>query len=75
MQMLAVAGLAAYVLSWLLLPFHDYWTVGEALKNLLGFEALSWLAEDFTIGFAMLLGALSGYTLLAIVILSSKKSS
>ena len=74
-QMLAVAGLAAYVLSWLVLPvFDDYWSWGEAFKNLVGFEALARLGED-TWWVARLFGALSGYTLLAIVILSSKKSS
>jgi len=74
-QILATAGLAAYVFSWLVLPlFDDYWGWGEALKNLLGIEPLAMLGSG-PWAVAGIFGALSGYTLLAIVILSSKKSS
>lgn len=75
-QVLAVAGLAAYVLHWFSLPlFNDYWGWGETFKYLLGFEALSALGDGFARALPLLFGALSGYILLAIVILGSKKSS
>ena len=75
--MLAVIGLAAYVLSWLLLPIlhSGYWSWEEALKGLSGFEALSMLSDSAKWAVPSILGALSGYVLLAVVIVSSKKSS
>ena len=73
--MLAVAGLAFYVLSWLARPvFQDYWGCGEAFKYLTRLQALTWLGEG-TYWVPMLFGALSGYALLVIVIVSFKKSS
>ena len=75
-QVLAVVGLAAYLLSWLLLSiFFDHWSWGEALKGLSGFEALSLLNDSVKWAVPSILGALSGYVLLAVVIVSSKKSS
>ena len=75
-QMLAVVGLAAYVLSWLLVPvFDDYFSWGQALKYVAGFQALSDLKNSEPWAVPNFLAALSGYTLLVIVILSSKKSS
>ena len=83
--MLAVIGLAAYVLSWLLLPIlhlpsgfahrSGYWSWGEALKGLSGFEGLAWLNDSVKWAVPSILGALSGYVLLGVVIVSSKKSS
>ena len=75
-KVLAVVGLAAYLLSWLLLPiFFDFWSWGEALKGLSGFEGLSLLNDSLKWAVPSILGALSGYGLLAVVIVSSKKSS
>ena len=71
----AVAGLAFYVLSWLVLPvFDDYWGWGEAFKALVGVQALTRLGED-TWWWGRFFGALSGYALLVIVIVGFKKSS
>ena len=76
-QALAVIGLVAYLLSWLLWPilFNDYWGWGEVLKYLSGFEALSLLNDSAKWAVPSILGALSGYVLLGVVIVSSKKSS
>ena len=76
-QVLAVIGLAAYLLSWLLWPIllDDYWGWGEVLKHLSGFEALTMLDDSVKWAVPNFLGALVGYVLLAVVIVSSKKSS
>jgi hypothetical protein len=76
-RVLAVVGLAAYLLSWLLWPiiFGDYWGWGEVLKHLSGFEALTMLNGSIKYAVPNFFGALVGYVLLALVIVSSKKSS
>jgi hypothetical protein len=75
-QALAVIGLVAYLLSWLLWPIYDDWYGwGEALKYLSGFEALSRLNNSVKYAVPEILGALVGYVFLALVIVSSKKPS
>lgn len=75
-RMLAIAGLTAYLLSWLLVPLlNSYWSWGETFKGLLGIEALSMMADSFSYGLPMLGRAISGYLLLSIVIITSTKPS
>ena len=75
-QVLAVIGLAAYLLSWLLFAaFFDFWGWGEVLKQLSGYEALTMLDNSVKVALPHILGALAGYMLLALVIVSSKKPS
>ena len=75
-QVLAVVGLAAYLLSWLLFAaLFDAWGWGEALKHLSGYEALTMLDDSVKFALPNIFGALAGYVLLALVIVSSKKSS
>ena len=74
-QVLAVVALAPYLLSYLVILFDDYWGLGDSLKWLSGVEGLTMMDDDFAWGLGYLLQALSGYVLLAVVIVSSKKSS
>jgi len=75
---LAVIGLVAYLFSWLSLPIlHDDWYTSweYALKGLSGFEALTRLDDGVRYAVSGILSALAGYVLLALAILSLKKSS
>ena len=74
-QVLALVGLAAYLLSYLVVLSDEYWGLGDSLKWLSGYQAITTLDDDFVWGLFNLLQALSGYVLLAVVIVSSKKSS
>ena len=74
-QVLAVVGLAAYLLSYLVGLSDEYWGLGNSLKWLSGYEAITMLGDDFTWGMHYLLQALMGYVMLAVVIVSLKKSS
>ena len=74
-RVLAVVGLAAYLLSFLVLLSDEYWGLGDSLRWLSGVEGITLLDDDFAWGLSLLLQALSGYVLLAVVIVSSKKSS
>ena len=74
-QALAVVGLAASLLAYLVVLTDEYWGLGDSLKWLSGYEAITMLGDDFSWGLGNLLQALSGYVLLALVIVSSKKSS
>ena len=74
-RVLAVVGLAAYLLSYLVVLSDEYWGLGDSLKWLSGYRAITMMDDDFAWGLSLLLQALSGYVLLAVVIVSSKKSS
>ena len=74
-RVLAVVGLAAYLLSYLLRPIlldSDWEYILELLSGYAGIRELGY-APKF--GVLMILSALSGYMLLAVAIVSSKKSS
>ena len=76
-QVLAVLGLAAYLLRWLLPELFDGllgW--GETFKIMSGIEGLTQLPDSLSfVYFSNLFSALTGYIFLALVIVTSKKSS
>ena len=74
-KVLAVVGLAAYLLAYLVVLSDEYWGLGDSLKWLSGYQAITQLDDDFAWGLFNLLQALLGYVLLAVVIVSSKKPS
>ena len=74
-QVLAVVGLAASLLSYLVVLSDEHWGLGDSLKWLSGYEAITIMGDDFAWGLHYLLQALVGYVMLAVVIVSSKKSS
>jgi hypothetical protein len=74
-RVLAVVGLAAYLLSYLLRPIlldSDWEHILELLSGYAGIRELGYTPK---FGVLMILSALSGYMLLAVAIVSSKKSS
>ena len=80
-RVLAVLGLVAYLFVWLLPQiFHDYLGWWQTFKFMSGFEALADLPDSLHdwyvyVPMTSLFFALTGYVLLALVIISSKKSS
>jgi len=74
---LAVLGLVAYLFVWLLPQiFHDYLGWWQTFKFMSGFEALADLPDSLHDWYMPnLFFALTGYVLLALVIISSTKSS
>jgi hypothetical protein len=73
---LAVVGLVAHLLSWLLWPIlGDFWGWGDVLKWLSGYEGITALDKSVRHGVMMILRVLPVYMLLAVAIVSSKKSS
>ena len=76
-QVLAVLGLMAYLFVWLLPQiFHDRLGWGQTFKLMSGFEALAELPDSLHDWYIPnLFFALTGYVLLALVIVSSKKPS
>ena len=75
-RVLAVVGLVAHLLSWLLWPIlGDFWGWGDVLKWLSGYEGITALDKSVRHGVMMILRVLPVYMLLAVAIVSSKKSS
>jgi hypothetical protein len=77
---LAVLGLVAYLLRWVLPELSDYWQGtlgwGRMFKFMSGIDALTDFPGSLNTPFiGNLFTALTGYILLALVIVTSKKSS
>tara|TARA_B100000586_G_C19963471_1_gene364738 strand:- start:386 stop:754 length:369 start_codon:yes stop_codon:yes gene_type:complete len=72
---LSVIGLVFYVLAWLVpCIFSEYVSWGDMFQAMLGFDAIKNLPDSFE-WFPNLFIALMGYILVALVIVTSKKSS